>query len=281
LSTIVDTKADLIAGTVPASQLPSYVDDVLEFPNLASFPVVGEAGKIYTDTSTNLVYRWSGTTYVPLGGDYAVTTKDEGTILTTATTEYNFTGGGVTAANSGGMVTVTVHSASETQVGAVELATPAETAAGASTTLAVTPAGLSAALSKFDGVGDQYSNSGTLTMGDYPMSSYYSRTISTLVVPRDGTIIVNSLWQLGPSILPRLDSDTTDFMYHDVTVEGRNPRNTSTTFAPCSVAGYRGGVTTTTGTVTAGEIIYVGLTTAYAGGIYWETTITYITGVGE
>ena len=108
LSTIVATKADLVSGTVPASQLPSFVDDVLEFPNLASFPVTGEAGKIYTDTTTNFTYRWSGTQYVHLGGDYAVTTKDEGTILTTATTEYNFTGGGVTATNSGGIVTVDV-----------------------------------------------------------------------------------------------------------------------------------------------------------------------------
>ena len=108
LSTIVATKADLVSGTVPASQLPSFVDDVLEFPNLASFPVTGEAGKIYTDTTTNFTYRWSGTQYVRLGGDYAVTTKDEGTILTTATTEYNFTGGGVTATNSGGIVTVDV-----------------------------------------------------------------------------------------------------------------------------------------------------------------------------
>ena len=108
LSTIAATKADLVSGTVPASQLPSFVDDVLEFPNLASFPVTGEAGKIYTDTTTNFTYRWSGTQYVRLGGDYAVTTKDEGTILTTATTEYNFTGGGVTATNSGGIVTVNV-----------------------------------------------------------------------------------------------------------------------------------------------------------------------------
>ena len=35
-------KADLVGGTVPASQLPSYVDDILEFADLASLPVIGE-----------------------------------------------------------------------------------------------------------------------------------------------------------------------------------------------------------------------------------------------
>ena len=149
LSTLVDTKADLVGGIVSASQLPSYVDDVLEFPNLASFPTPGEAGKIYTDTSTSLTYRWSGTTYIPLGGDYSITSRDQGTILTTATTDVNYVGPGVTATNLGGLVTVTAHAASTTQVGSVELATNAESAAGTSTTLAVTPAGLNATLEAF------------------------------------------------------------------------------------------------------------------------------------
>ena len=135
-----------MGGTVPASQLPSYVDDVLEFPNLASFPAVGEAGKVYVDAGTNLTYRWSGTTYVALGGDYAVVARDQGTILTTAMDNINFIGAGVQATNTGSSVTVNVLDASATQAGSVELATPAETIAGTATTLAVTPAGLLAAL---------------------------------------------------------------------------------------------------------------------------------------
>lgn len=51
-------------GTVPASQLPSYVDDVLEFANLAGFPAAGATGKIYVALDTNKTYRWSGTVYV-------------------------------------------------------------------------------------------------------------------------------------------------------------------------------------------------------------------------
>lgn len=59
-------KADLVAGKVPASQLPSYVDDVLEYPDLGSFPVTGETGKIYVATDTNKTYRWTGTVYVEI-----------------------------------------------------------------------------------------------------------------------------------------------------------------------------------------------------------------------
>jgi len=52
------------SGLVPASQLPSYVDDVLEYTNLASFPGAGTTGKIYVALDTNKTYRWSGTTYI-------------------------------------------------------------------------------------------------------------------------------------------------------------------------------------------------------------------------
>ena len=60
----LSTKADLVGGKIPASQLPAYVDDVLEFANLASFPATGESGKIYIALDTNLTYRWGGSSYV-------------------------------------------------------------------------------------------------------------------------------------------------------------------------------------------------------------------------
>ena len=56
--------ASLIDGKVPASQLPSFVDDVLEFANFAAFPATGESGKIYIALDTNKTYRWSGSTYI-------------------------------------------------------------------------------------------------------------------------------------------------------------------------------------------------------------------------
>jgi hypothetical protein len=58
--------ATLVGGTVPSSQLPSYVDDVLEFSTLSGFPTTGESGKIYTAIATNKIYRWSGSTYIEI-----------------------------------------------------------------------------------------------------------------------------------------------------------------------------------------------------------------------
>lgn len=52
------------SGLVPASQLPSYVDDVLEYSALSAFPSTGEAGKIYVALDTGKLYRWSGSAYV-------------------------------------------------------------------------------------------------------------------------------------------------------------------------------------------------------------------------
>lgn len=54
------------SGQVPASQLPSYVDDVLEYASRSAFPASGEKGKIYVALDTNKSYRWSGTTYIEL-----------------------------------------------------------------------------------------------------------------------------------------------------------------------------------------------------------------------
>lgn len=54
------------SGLVPAAQLPSYVDDVLEFADLASFPGTGETGKIYVAIDTGKTYRWTGSVYAEI-----------------------------------------------------------------------------------------------------------------------------------------------------------------------------------------------------------------------
>ena len=54
------------SGLVPAALLPSYVDDVLEYANLAAFPATGETGKIYVALNTAKIYRWSGSAYVEI-----------------------------------------------------------------------------------------------------------------------------------------------------------------------------------------------------------------------
>jgi len=53
-------------GRVPSGQLPSYVDDVLEYANLAGFPGTGTTGIIYTALDTNKIYRWSGSAYIEI-----------------------------------------------------------------------------------------------------------------------------------------------------------------------------------------------------------------------
>lgn len=59
-------------GKVPAVQLPSYVDDVLEFSTKAQFPQTGETGKIYVAKDTNLTYRWTGTQYLEISQSLAL-----------------------------------------------------------------------------------------------------------------------------------------------------------------------------------------------------------------
>ncbi|MCQ4637152.1 hypothetical protein NE619_10480 [Anaerovorax odorimutans] len=59
-------------GKVPSAQLPSYVDDVLEFSSKEGFPAVGESGKIYVATNTNLTYRWAGSAYVEISASLAL-----------------------------------------------------------------------------------------------------------------------------------------------------------------------------------------------------------------
>lgn len=60
------------SGKVPSVQLPSYVDDVVEFASRDSFPATGEDGKIYIAEDTNLTYRWSGTQYVEISPSLAL-----------------------------------------------------------------------------------------------------------------------------------------------------------------------------------------------------------------
>ena len=59
-------------GRVPSSQLPSYVDDVIEVANYASLPMIGESDKIYITLDTNLTYRWGGSAYVEISPSLAL-----------------------------------------------------------------------------------------------------------------------------------------------------------------------------------------------------------------
>lgn len=66
------------SGRVPSEQLPSYVDDVLEFASLSMFPMPGESGKIYISLSNNHQYRWTGTQYIDItSGDLETRKADK------------------------------------------------------------------------------------------------------------------------------------------------------------------------------------------------------------
>ena len=58
--------ATLEEGKIPATQLPSYVDDVLEHADVAALPVTGETGKIYVTLDTGKCYRWSGSAFIEI-----------------------------------------------------------------------------------------------------------------------------------------------------------------------------------------------------------------------
>ncbi len=102
-----------VNGFVPSSQLPAYVDDILEVANYAALPVTGEPSKIYVTLDNNYIYRWSGSAYIRVNS--SVASADTAVKLATArsismtgdgtwTTNFDGSGnatGGMTLANSG------------------------------------------------------------------------------------------------------------------------------------------------------------------------------------
>ena len=60
------------SGIIPSTQLPSYVDDVIEINTFNNLPSRGESGKIYITQDTNLTYRWSGSAYTEISKSLAL-----------------------------------------------------------------------------------------------------------------------------------------------------------------------------------------------------------------
>jgi hypothetical protein len=87
------TSLNAASGTISSGLLPSYVDDVLSYTNLAGFPGTGETGKIYVDETTNKVYRWSGSVYVEISSSAtageALKLSTPRTIATTGDASYS------------------------------------------------------------------------------------------------------------------------------------------------------------------------------------------------
>ena len=74
-------------GVVPSTQLPSYVDDVLEFSNRSAFPATGASGKIYIAIDTNKTYRWGATTYVEISQSIAIGPDSDNSPSTAASSQ--------------------------------------------------------------------------------------------------------------------------------------------------------------------------------------------------
>jgi len=80
LQNALNLKANLVGGKVPASELPSYVDDIIEVANYAALPATGETGKIYVTLDNNKIYRWSGSVYIEIASNSAIWGAITGTL---------------------------------------------------------------------------------------------------------------------------------------------------------------------------------------------------------
>ena len=82
---ITSVNASAITGTIPAANLPSFVDDVVEgYLSDGKFyktknangtyvtEITGETGKIYVNLSDNKTYRWSGSAFVVISETIAL-----------------------------------------------------------------------------------------------------------------------------------------------------------------------------------------------------------------
>ena len=109
----------------------------------------------------------------------ALVIKDEGTAKTTSTKEIDFTGNSVTATAVGDKVKVSVQSASTSK-----LATVAEATQGTSQSLAVTPAGVKAAIAAAQFGGDKYEH----IVLDMTIVPYKDTVVWAWKVPKTGRI---------------------------------------------------------------------------------------------
>lgn len=143
-------------GLVLSSQLPSYVDDVLEYPSAQDFPATGESGKIYVAIDTNLTYRWTGSTYAEISPSLA--------LGETSSTAYRGDRGAAAYAhavtNKGAAFSSDLYKITTNSEGHVTAATPATSAdivaflnAQALTPASVTATGAIQGTSISDGVG--------------------------------------------------------------------------------------------------------------------------------
>lgn len=226
------------SGQVPASQLPSYVDDVLEgyykaadgkFYKEASYTnlIVGETGKIYVSLDTNKTYRWSGATFIYI------------------------TSGAVDSVN--GLTGVVVLNKSHVGLGNVDNTADAAknvlSATKWTTAQTITLSGVTATAQTIDG-------SGNVTI---PVTAVPATLLT-------GTASVNTTGSAAKLTTPRTISATGDGTW-SVTFDGSGNAASALTLASTGVVSgtYNQVTVDTKGRVTAGSNITRSYTTAISG----------------
>jgi hypothetical protein len=224
-------------GKVPAAQLPSFVDDVLEYSAKSSFPTTGETGKIYVDTSTNKTYRWSGSAYVEISaslalgetsstayrGDRGKTAYDHSQ-ATHARTDATATAGSTTNGKikiNGSDVTVYTH--------------PVNHAASMITGLAtVATSGKYSDLSGTPTIPAVNGSTVKQALGTTTGTTKYLREDGTWQVPPDNNTTYGVVSTTANGLAPKRDGSTTKFLRADGT--WAVPPDTNTTYSVVSTS---------------------------------------------
>lgn len=191
--------APLNASTkIDATYLPSYVDDVEEYANLAAFPGTGESGKIYVALDTNKIYRWSGSAYVEISPSPAPTWGSITGTLSSQTDLQSALDGKANTSHTQALSTITQSGATTGQVPIWNGTTwapgvPAGTATwgGITGTLALQTDLQSALDGKFDdptGTTAQYIR-GDGSLATFPTSTNQANSLVTTVFNKSGAPI--------------------------------------------------------------------------------------------
>ena len=93
-------------GKIPSAQLPSYIDDVVEYSNLAAFPGTGSSGILYIALDTNKQYRWAGSSYQQIASGAVDSVAGKTGVITLDTNDIN----GLSTALSGKAASSHTHS---------------------------------------------------------------------------------------------------------------------------------------------------------------------------